>query len=406
MKDYQQLKFYNLILIRYSDEIWLKSMKVRMRMIKKLMKNIKKQLEYAHIKYHKYHASQDNSRIFFFFKNQDIPRAIMVLNRVFGIYSFSPALRTSNKIKNIIERALQIAEKTLEWGDSFALRVKRSGVHDYTSQDVARIVGKEILDNFPDLELQVNLSDPDKVIFIEVRDDFSYLFTEIIESDWNGLPIMGRKKVLVMDIGRVNDLLAGLLLAKRGGKLFFLCFSMHDNPTNREKRLENLKILKKFFPFSEFFIYHIDMTELLQKITENSNHREYFCALCRLIRFNLIEKFKSAMEQEEVGNVRVIIDGMSLNEDTMCSDFIDLQTLSLISELLELPIFTPLIGLDNLQIEDLISKIGSKIHELDYCQFKPKNQAIDLKKTKELYNVMNLEKSLTELLDNIEIFVL
>ncbi|MGV9206424.1 MAG: hypothetical protein ACOC44_20650, partial [Promethearchaeia archaeon] len=92
--------------------------------------------------------------------------------------------------------------------------------------------------------------------------------------------------------------------------------------------------------------------------------------------------------------------------DTMCSDFIDLQTLSLISELLELPIFTPLIGLDNLQIEDLISKIGSKIHELDYCQFKPKNQAIDLKKTKELYNVMNLEKSLTELLDNIEIFVL
>ncbi|MFO8018915.1 MAG: THUMP domain-containing protein [Promethearchaeia archaeon] len=406
MKKPQLLDLYNLILIRYSDEIWLKSMKVKMRMINQLMQNIKNQLEDAQIKYHKYQASKDNSRIFFFFKNQDIPEAVKVLNQVFGIYSFSPALRTSDKIKNIIERSLEVGEKILEKGDSFALKVKRSGVHDYTSQDVARIVGKKVLDNFPHLDLKVNLSEPDKIIYIEVRDDFSYVFTEIIESDWSGLPIMARKKMLVMDIGRINDLLAALLLAKRGGKLFFLHFSIHSDSTNRNVNLKNLKILREFFPFPELHIYRINLIEILQTTFEKIQYPKYTCALCRVIRFNLIEKFKRKMGREEVGNIRVIIDGLSLNNDTYCADFVDLQTLGLSSEFVDLPIFTPLIGLHKEDIGELLSKIPKKLKRFEYCQLKPKDQEFNTEEVQKLYNKLDLDKSLTNLLEDIEIIVL
>ena len=145
MEKLHLLEQYNLVLIRYS-EIWLKSQKVKIRMLKILMDNIKKALNRNGIPFNKYQLSKDSSRIFFFFKNNDLNNAIVVLKKVFGIFSISPALRTSNKINNISERVMEIAKEILEKGDTFALRVRRSGNHDYTSIDVARIIGKKIIE--------------------------------------------------------------------------------------------------------------------------------------------------------------------------------------------------------------------------------------------------------------------
>ncbi|MFX1288718.1 MAG: hypothetical protein ACFFFY_09205, partial [Promethearchaeota archaeon] len=71
------LKRYNLVLIRYS-EIWLKSQKVKIRMLKYLISNIGNILKRRGIRFNKYQISKDSSRIFFFFNNEDIPNAIKV----------------------------------------------------------------------------------------------------------------------------------------------------------------------------------------------------------------------------------------------------------------------------------------------------------------------------------------
>ncbi|HEY0089235.1 MAG TPA: THUMP domain-containing protein, partial [Candidatus Lokiarchaeia archaeon] len=131
MENYNVLERYNLILIRYSGEIWLKSMKVRIRMIKNLINNIKKHLNRYDILFHKYQLSEDSSRIFFFFKNQDISNAIKVLKDIFGIYSISPALRTSNELKNIVERTIEVGKDIFKENDTFAINVKRSGKQEY-----------------------------------------------------------------------------------------------------------------------------------------------------------------------------------------------------------------------------------------------------------------------------------
>ena len=135
-------------------------------------------LQFADIKFNKYQLSKDSSRIFFFFKNEDIPRAVKVLKNTIGIQSLSPALRTSNQIKNITERTIQVCKNYLEEGDTFAVTVKRSGKHDYNSRDVAVKVGKAILDDLHILNLKVNLTAPKKVVYIEVRNEFSYLFAK------------------------------------------------------------------------------------------------------------------------------------------------------------------------------------------------------------------------------------
>ena len=69
MKKTSVLESYNLILISYNSEIWLKSQPVKIRMLKILMNNIKNMLIREGIKFNKYQMSKDSGRIFFFFNN-------------------------------------------------------------------------------------------------------------------------------------------------------------------------------------------------------------------------------------------------------------------------------------------------------------------------------------------------
>ena len=95
--------------------------------------------------------------------------------------------------------------------------------------DVARIVGKQVIEELANLELRVNLSNPNKKIFIEIRDNFSYIFSHIIKFPWDGLPIEPQKKMLVMDVGRLNDSVSGFLMMKRGSNVYPILFNMMHN---------------------------------------------------------------------------------------------------------------------------------------------------------------------------------
>jgi thiamine biosynthesis protein ThiI len=391
MGDHIILKTYNLILIRYNDEIWLKSNKVKLRMIHTLIDNIKSMLGKANISYHKYQMSKDTARIFFFFDNKDIPRAIDVLKRIFGIHSFSPALRTSNRIKNISERSIEVAEKILEKDDSFALRVKRSGLHDFTSQDVANQVGQRVLDHFKDLDLKVNLGSPDKKIFIEVRNKFSYIFTEIIENQWKGLPIEYNKKLIVMDIGRLEDLLAGFFLMRRGCIIYPILFKITDKGWEWDNRITNWKKVFSYTPFSQFTLIKIDLVEIFDIISEKLKERKYFCALCRLIRFKIISEVLESQYITGIENSKAITDGLNLNDNNLCPEKIDLNSIAYSNNFVNLPIFTPLIGLDLDEVNKLLKIISNDLYHSDYCKYKPKKQEFDSNSIIKVYNSLKSE---------------
>ncbi|MFX1409167.1 MAG: THUMP domain-containing protein [Promethearchaeota archaeon] len=393
------LKLYNLILIRY-NEIWLKSQKVKIRMLKILMSNIKNMLKREGITFHKYQLSNDSARIFFFFKNEDIPNAVKVLKKVFGVYSLSPALRTSSKLKNITERTIEVCENILEKRDTFALRVKRSGKHEFSSQDVAVYVGKAIIDYFTYLELKVNLSNPKKKIFIEVRDEFAYIFTQIFKSTWGGLPIEPYKKIIIMDIGRINDIIAGFLMMRRGCEIYPILFNLTENNKVFEKWLSNWKEIGQFTPFFKFRIRIINLTKIMEYILLNLNNKKYICGMCRLIRLDIISKILKNSKVKGFDKIRAISDGVSLNNSTLCSDNVDLESISLNYLFSEYPIFTSLIGLDSTMIQKFQNQISRKLLEFDYCQYKPKNQEFNNKFLESLYRSLNFEELIKESIES------
>jgi len=406
MKNTTQLEFYNLIKINPSPEIWLKSRKVKIRMLKVLMNNIKNSLKHANITFHKYQLSKDSARIFFSFNNEDIKKASEVIKKVFGVYSFSPVLRTSNKLKNISERTIEVGEEVLKKNDTFALRVKRSGVHDYSSQDVAIKVGQEVIDHFSQLNLKVNLSYPKKEIHIEIRGEFSYIFTDVIHTNWGGLPIEYTRKILCNDIGRLNDLLAAFLVMRRGCELYPIFFEVSEPNGLLEKRILNWKELSEYSLHLNLMIRKVNIVKILEKVKQTLVSDKYFCSVCRLLRFDILYRLLNKLDVKNFRLIRAISDGTSLNNNTLCNDEVDLESIALNYMFSEYPIFTPVIGVSINGGENLIKKISNNIEMLDYCQFKPQNQEIDIEEIKIIYKSLNLDSLIEESLDNIEIFKL
>ena len=397
MENVKVLPQYNILLIRYA-EIWLKSQKVKVRMLKTLMNNVKTALEREAIQYHKYQMSKDSSRVFFFFNNEDILNAIPVVMRIFGIHSISPALRTSNKVKNIIERSIEVAKEIMKPNESFAVRVKRSGNHDFTSIELASLVGKEINENLSHLNLTVNLSNPDRKIYIEVRDEFSYIFSDVILSPWGGLPTETRKKLFVLDVGRLSDLTAGFLLMRRGGEIHPILFKMKKDSEYLERWIKNWKKVGLYSPYRTFTLNIIDLLGVMNKIIPILENKSLTCSICRILRFASINMLIDKTEIPIFQRIRAIVDGFSFNDMDDCYDEVDLNSIGLNYQFSGFPIFTPLIGFNQKEVNELNNKISNQLITSDYCRLKPQNQIFRAEEVMKVFKTLNLASLLDKAL--------
>ncbi len=196
---------FDLIIVRYA-EIGLKSESVRRRFERQLIENIRYALNREGIV-----ATIQTKRGRIFLITRQIERALEVLKKIFGVASVSPSAETSSTMKSIIKKSLEMMAEIPKDGKTFAVRVRRTGNHDFTSQDVAVEVGREIKEKY---NLKVNLEKPDIELFVEVRDEKSYLFFEKIKGP-GGLPAGTQGKILSLIRNR-NDILALWYMLRRG----------------------------------------------------------------------------------------------------------------------------------------------------------------------------------------------
>ncbi len=145
----------------------------------------------------------------------DVAAATSALRRVFGIVSFSPAMEASSDPEEIATRVVELAKTRLRDGGSFAIRARRSGTHPYSSQDLSKLVGRRVQEAIPGA--RVDLSAPDVEIHVEVRENRSYLFTEIVEGP-GGLPMGSQGRALAL-VDSEAGAVAAWLAMKRGCKV-------------------------------------------------------------------------------------------------------------------------------------------------------------------------------------------
>lgn len=202
---------YELILIRYG-EIALKGKVTRRYFENVLVKNIKSALKTENISHT---IGREWGRIYVF--TSQIDESIDVLQRIFGVTSFSPSLKTTVDMGAISDFAVDISRKILTKEKSFALRVTRTGNHEFTSQDVAINIGSDIVGA---THAKVDLNTPDFELFIEIRNENAYFFTKKIRGI-GGMPSNTQGKSLAL-IDDSKSILAAWYLMRRGCKVIFL----------------------------------------------------------------------------------------------------------------------------------------------------------------------------------------
>jgi len=209
------------ILVRYG-EIGIKSRQVRLHFERVLVERIEEQLLRRKVESE---VKRDWGRIFV--RAGDVDAALDALAHTFGVVSASPAIETDATPDAVAATVLDVARAQMPLDAGFAVRVKRSGKHAFTSLDVAKACAARILDDLADRRPHVDLDAPTFELHAEVREGGAFVFQRTVRGP-GGLPLgsQGRVGVLV-DAPRAAH--AAWLMAKRGSLPFF--FAAQDAPS-------------------------------------------------------------------------------------------------------------------------------------------------------------------------------
>lgn len=320
-----------MIIVRYG-EIGTKSKRTRRHIEAVLIKNIRHAIGQEKI-------NQEFGRIFVESASNEVAKSIA---RVFGVVSTSVALTTSSSMEDILREGTKYAEVLIKKGDSFAVRARRTGGQSYGSLDVESRLGAEIVKA---TGAKVNLTRPDKTVYVEVREKDAYIFDSIIDGV-GGLPLGSQGRAVALISGGIDSPPAAWMMMKRG--LEVICIHMDNSELfgdfSRLRATECIEVLSGWN--GKMRTYMVPQCEILEKIQKSGKLN---CVLCKRAMLKVAE-----IIAKRVG-AKAIITGESLGQ--VASQTLD--NLFAIDSAVKMPVFRPLIGVDKMDIVKLAKEIGT-----------------------------------------------
>ncbi|WNY24848.1 tRNA uracil 4-sulfurtransferase ThiI [Methanolapillus millepedarum] len=335
----------SVVIVRYG-ELSLKSRGVRDRYEEILKMNIHAMLKANNIPFS--NIRRDFGRIFV---ETNHPLASDVISRVFGVVSVSPAFVCASVLEEITSLCADVSAPEIQSGETYAVRARRNGNHPFSSNDAARLCGDAIWEKMVSQGKTpaVDLTNPDKEIFIEIRQSRSYVYFDSVKGP-GGFPTGTQGKMVVLLSGGIDSPVAAWLMMKRGIDIIPVFFdnSPYMSPIALEKALLNAEALFSWVPGRKHKFYRIKNGEYMKSMMETC-HQKNICLMCK--RF----MFRVAGEVMKMNEASGIISGSSLGQ-------VASQTAeNMLSETygLCLPLYHPLIAFDKQEIVTIAQKIGT-----------------------------------------------
>ena len=335
-----------------------------------------------------------------------------VLRNVFGIVYFSFAVSCEQEIEAIKKKAveilqnktvtnrcdriklLQLSEKQRLHFKTFKVETQRSK-KDFplSSQEINEKVGKYVLKRLAPYRTEgsgarVDLTNPDITCFIEIVENYAFLYLEKIPGP-GGLPVNVSGKAISLLSGGIDSPVAAFYGMRRGVKIIFLHFyTQTQNSIDKTKKI--VRILNKYQFSSK--LYLVPFLNIQKEIFQKTNP-EYGCISCRRFMFRIAEILAEKEKAE------ALITGENIGQ-------VASQTLANIratEEATNLPVLRPLIGMDKKDIIDKAKEIGtfdiSILAEEFYCHgflAKHPETKANLKKAKEEEKKLDVEELIKE----------
>ena len=325
-------------LVTVSGELPLRSKRTRSKFYKRLIDNIKDMVE-------RNNARVLGSRIveakIWLITDRDV---LAGLSRVFGVHRAGLVITYNFRdLDDLAEWVFKNTRNSVE-SKKFAVRVKRSGRHSFTSLDVARRIG-ELLKPYSS---GVDLENPEVLVELEVRDSTAYLYTSTMSGP-GGLPVGVEGKALVLFSGGFDSPVAAWFTAKRGVEVDFLHYYLGSTLSSYYAFIVAKKLASEWlYGYRPSFIL-VDFTDVISEITrkvEWSYRQVVLRALMYIVADKIAEKF----------NYNALVTGESLGQASSQT----LKNLSAIERAIKprTPILRPLLGLDKEEIINFSRRIG------------------------------------------------
>ena len=299
---------------------------------------------------------------------------LTILQKIFGIHSIVVCYQVNTNIDNIKNSVLEIA-KDLSF-NTFKVETKRSDKNfPIKSMEFNNIIGGLLLKNIDDIKVDVH--NPDYTLKIEIRNDYTYIYSKEIEGA-GGYPVGVAGKGILMLSGGIDSPVAGYMAMKRGIKIECLYFESppHTSEMAKNKVKKLVEKLSKYQPNIKLHI--INFTNIQENIYKNINP-EYMITIMRRMMYRISEKVI-----DKRGGL-VLINGESVGQVASQT----LTSMRVINNVTNYPVIRPVACLDKLEIIEISKHIGtydiSILPYEDCCTiFLPKHPVIN----------PNLEKAL------------
>lgn len=333
-------------------------------------------------------------RMFIKVSDDNIDEVVNIVKNIFGIHRIVIAYKVKTDINEIEKAALDIANKT--FFDTFKVETDRADKSfPISSMDFSRNIGGLILKNIAGKTVDVH--NPDYLMKIEIREDYTYIYSKEI-SGLGGYPVGIAGKGLLMLSGGIDSPVAGYMAMKRGIKLECVYFESppHTSPAAKEKVKKLVSILNNYQ--SDIKLHVINFTEIQEAIYKNMNP-EYMITIMRRMMYRISEKI---MHER---NCLVLVNGESVGQVASQT----LTSMKVINSVTNIPVIRPVACLDKLEIIDIAKKINTYETSIlpyeDCCTiFLPKHPVINPKMDKaiEYENLINYEEMINRAVQNRE----
>lgn len=255
-----------------------------------------------------------------------------------------------------------IYQKTLAlWGDRlsgkrFSVRCKRGGKHEFQSLDVERYVGGGLNQNTE--AAGVDLSNPELVVRIEVRDDKVFVVNQRYPG-LGGFPLGSLDPVLSLISGGFDSPVASYLMMKRGLRTHFCFFNLGGRDHEIGVKEVALYLWMKYGASHRVKFVTVPFEGVVGEILKNVDNSQMGVVLKRMM-------LRAAEKVADELNVQALVTGEAIAQVSSQT----LTNLSVIDAVTDKLVLRPLIAADKGDIIRTAAEIGTEAFAAnmpEYC---------------------------------------
>ena len=372
-----------LIMIKYGELTTKKAN--RKIFINILTQNVEKVLEGEKVE-----ITKDNVRMFI--KCENAKSIAIKLQKVFGILSIVIAYKVNNTIEDVLNKSLEIMDKTKKTFKVVTKRADKS--YPIHSMDYSRKLGGLILKNS---NFKVDVHNPDITLTIEIRTEGTFVYIDELKGA-GGYPVGVAGKGLLMLSGGIDSPVAGYLAQKRGVTVECLYFESPPH-TSLEAKNKVIKLASIINEYSGRVKVHVVPFTLIQEAIFKNCPDIYMITIMRRMMYRIAELYAGKI------GAKILINGESIGQ--VASQTLD--SMYCINNVTNMPVIRPVACLDKLEIIDIAKKINTYETSIlpyeDCCTiFVPKHPVIkpELEKCIAYENNFDYKTLIEKAINNIE----